>query len=238
MIFARIFVQDFFIQENDLSSISKGKIAMTETRETGRPIVAWANLRLDKRETIVEAASALFLQAGYEATTIADVAARAQMAVGSIYRYVADKRELLEAVRQRFAGQMAAAMRRALEGEGPEAARLSAMVDALAASAMENPAALRFLFLAPQHMEPASACPMAEPMTAALESLLAPDVEAGRMEPVRARAAAELGHGMILACLRRCLGPAPRDDLHPVIVDLLKSGLSDWLGTVRARARC
>ena len=210
---------------------------MTETSESTRPILAWASMRLDKRETIVEAAFALFLQAGYEATTIADVAARAQMAVGSIYRYVADKRELLEAVRLRFAGQMAAAMRRALETDGPEAARVSLMVDALAATATENPAALRFLFLAPQHMEPGPACHMAEPMSEALESLLLPDVEAGRIEPVRARAAAELGHGMILAALRRCLGPGSRDELAPVTLSLLKSGLADWLASVRAIPR-
>src|SRR5690242_12316740 len=52
----------------------------------------------DKREAIVEAAKGLFTTVGYETTTIADVAKKAGVAVGTVYLYFKNKNELLFAV--------------------------------------------------------------------------------------------------------------------------------------------
>src|SRR3954468_14860414 len=56
----------------------------------------------DKRQAIVEAARALFTTEGYESTTIADVARRAGVAVGTVYLYFKNKPELLFAVKGDF----------------------------------------------------------------------------------------------------------------------------------------
>src|SRR5204863_6962653 len=63
-----------------------------ETKETGHK-------KLDKRQAIVDAARSLFTTAGYEATTIADVARKAGVAVGTVYLYFKNKTELLYALK-------------------------------------------------------------------------------------------------------------------------------------------
>src|SRR6476660_6676993 len=55
--------------------------------------------KLDKRQAIVEAARSLFTGVGYEATTIADVARKAGVAVGTVYLYFKNKTELLYAIK-------------------------------------------------------------------------------------------------------------------------------------------
>jgi AcrR family transcriptional regulator len=50
------------------------------------------------RRHILEATEACFVETGYDGTTIRAIAARLGCAVGSIYRYFTDKRELLLAV--------------------------------------------------------------------------------------------------------------------------------------------
>lgn len=48
----------------------------------------------DKRQAIIDAARQIFSRQGYEATTIAEIAAMAGMAVGTIYLYFHNKREI------------------------------------------------------------------------------------------------------------------------------------------------
>jgi AcrR family transcriptional regulator len=48
-----------------------------------------------REETILHAASLEFCEKGYDAATISDIAKRAGIADGTIYKYVSDKRELL-----------------------------------------------------------------------------------------------------------------------------------------------
>lgn len=51
-----------------------------------------------RRQQIIESAYAVFVARGYEATTIADVAAHAGIGQGTVYRYFASKREILDHV--------------------------------------------------------------------------------------------------------------------------------------------
>lgn len=48
----------------------------------------------NKRKAIIDAASVIFSRQGYEATTIAEIAAMAGMAVGTVYLYFRNKREI------------------------------------------------------------------------------------------------------------------------------------------------
>lgn len=158
--------------------------------------------RSNKHEAIIGSAAALFLSKGYEATTIADIARSAGVAVGSIYRYVADKRALLDEVRTQLAGEIATVMKAAMNSSGDERTRLAAMVDAAFVETRRKPDTLRFLFLAPQHLSDAlpDGSP-ADPMAAVLEAALAERVRAGRIHASVARSVARLGHGMVLAGL-------------------------------------
>ncbi|WP_157219117.1 TetR/AcrR family transcriptional regulator [Flavisphingomonas formosensis] len=56
-----------------------------------------------RRAALIEAAGALFVEKGVEATTVEEIAARAGLAKGTVYHYFATKTELLDALRDRFA---------------------------------------------------------------------------------------------------------------------------------------
>ena len=61
---------------------------MTAESRTGRP-------RASSRETLAEAACELFLEQGYEATSIADIAQRAGVSRSSFFNYFASKGDIL-----------------------------------------------------------------------------------------------------------------------------------------------
>ncbi|HEY9313850.1 helix-turn-helix domain-containing protein [Williamsia sp.] len=65
-------------------------------RPRGRPKIE--GLADHRRTQIVEAAFAVLTEKGYDGTSIADIAQRAGMGQGTVYRYVNSKRELLDMV--------------------------------------------------------------------------------------------------------------------------------------------
>ena len=66
---------------------------------TTSPPTAPAGLRergkLDKRRRIVEAARSVFVERGYDAATTREIAQRADVAIGTVFVYARDKRDLL-----------------------------------------------------------------------------------------------------------------------------------------------
>ena len=70
-----------------------------------------------KQERILEAATRLFAEKGYEAVTTAEIAEAAEVGVGTLFRYVGSKAELLVAVmNSRFAEGIEAGLSEATEG--------------------------------------------------------------------------------------------------------------------------
>lgn len=65
-------------------------------RGRGRPPTPGLEER--RRAQIIESAVTVFVRHGYEATTMADIAQHAGIGQGTLYRYVASKRELLDLV--------------------------------------------------------------------------------------------------------------------------------------------
>lgn len=78
-------------------------------------------------EAILAAAERLFLRVGYHATRMADVAAEAGVAVGTLYKHFPSKEALFEALAQRGREEALALMRRCMEHPDP-AERLRSMV--------------------------------------------------------------------------------------------------------------
>jgi AcrR family transcriptional regulator len=98
----------------------------------------------DKREAILRAALALFAERTVGATAMPDVATRAGVAAGTIYRYFASKEELANAVFR----EAKLAMQRALAAHasaGSPREEFRGMWHGLWTFAQEAPAALRFL---------------------------------------------------------------------------------------------
>lgn len=70
------------------------------TRRRGAPS---GPRKADKRRaTLIEAAGKLFVEKGYEATTMDEIAAAANFAKGTLYHYFSNKAELLQVLREGF----------------------------------------------------------------------------------------------------------------------------------------
>jgi AcrR family transcriptional regulator len=80
-----------------------------------------------KRERLVESARALIHEQGANRTTLADIAARAEVPLGNVYYYFKSKDELIGAVLDGYKEQ-AAALTKAFERHRSPQARLKALV--------------------------------------------------------------------------------------------------------------
>lgn len=88
-----------------------------------------AEIRL---EELMDAAEALFLSRGVEATTISDIVAAADVAKGTFYTYFASKGEILQALAKRYTERFMAEVELAVEQHPATAdeARLRAWIEA------------------------------------------------------------------------------------------------------------
>ncbi len=82
-----------------MSSVAPVRPARKPQRAVGRRRV----------EALLEAASAVIAERGFEAATMAEVAARADARIGSLYRFFPNKDALAEALRDRYIERTAAA---------------------------------------------------------------------------------------------------------------------------------
>ncbi len=85
---------------------------MSSESRTGRP-------KASSRETLAEAACELFLEQGFEATSIADITSRAGVSRSSFFNYFGSKSDILWASLDE---RIAALEKRLAAGEGPDAA--------------------------------------------------------------------------------------------------------------------
>ncbi len=83
---------------------------MSTSRSTTQPAAPPRSPRVDKREAILEAALELFVERGFHGTAVPEVADRAGVGAGTIYRYFASKEALVNALYQREKGLLAARM--------------------------------------------------------------------------------------------------------------------------------
>ena len=65
------------------------------------PVISAKRMQ-DRRDSILDAARDAFARAGFEGTSIADIARRAGVSDGLVYRYFTSKRDLLNAVLTAF----------------------------------------------------------------------------------------------------------------------------------------
>jgi AcrR family transcriptional regulator len=83
--------------------------------------------KADKRERLVESATALFHEQGVHRTTLAEVAERAQVPLGNVYYYFKTKDELIGAVLAGYQAQAGALIESFERGRTPQA-RLKALI--------------------------------------------------------------------------------------------------------------
>jgi AcrR family transcriptional regulator len=84
---------------------------------------------LARIEAILDAAAAVVAESGPEALSMNEVARRAGISPGSLYQFFSDKRALLVALTERFAGQLGAAFPLVPDDEVVRAAPLPQLLD-------------------------------------------------------------------------------------------------------------
>jgi len=187
-----------------------------------------------KRPHIERAALRLFVTRGVRGTTVRDIAARAGVAEGTLYRHWRSKRELARALFRECAAAVAADVARAAAAEATARAKLVAAIRVLFRSARDERFLYEMLILPPSREARRFISDAASP-AAVLADVVAAGQRAGELADIDPRLAAECIIGAVnRVAIQRRLGTLPRrlaDYEEDVIVAALAS-----LGGVRRRA--
>jgi AcrR family transcriptional regulator len=146
--------------------------------------------RVARRELIERAATRLFAQRGYAATSVEDVAAAAGISKPMLYRDFESKRDLCVALLERYRDELAAAPLAKFDPAATDwREQIAAMADAWLGWVEDNPDAARLL-LAPirgdadvEHVQRELHARQAQTQTALLREL-APDLDETEAEPL------------------------------------------------------
>ena len=101
----------------------------------------------DKREALLRAALELFAERTFSAAAVPDIAARAHVGPGTVFRHFESKASLANELYRELKNSMHEALLSALERGGSDKQRFLGMWQSLAAMAEANPLGLRFLEL-------------------------------------------------------------------------------------------
>lgn len=106
-----------------------------------------ASERGDKRDAILEAALGLFVERGFHGTAVPEVALRARVGAGTIYRYFDSKEALVNELYQREKGALMARMLDGFPVDAVAREQFRALWRKMAAYVAERPLAFSFLEL-------------------------------------------------------------------------------------------
>jgi AcrR family transcriptional regulator len=107
-----------------------------------------------KRQQILKAATALFIHHGYRKTSISDVAARAQVAKGTVYLYFKNKPEILVHAIAEEKRQYIGLLKPILAPDKPARARLKEWVEMVLVVGSEMPLTSKLLTGDPEFVTP------------------------------------------------------------------------------------
>lgn len=143
----------------------------------------------ERRRRILDAAVEAFAERGYEATSVAEIAAAAGITKPVLYDHFSSKRDLFVELMERARDELTLRGAEAMAADAPLEERVRTAVDAFYAFVEEQPAAARVLLVAPRgepELQDASRQVQAE-ATARLAALLAaePDLLAGAADRER-----------------------------------------------------
>jgi AcrR family transcriptional regulator len=185
-----------------------------------------------KREAIIEAATDLFTNSGYETTTIAHVAKKAGVAVGTVYLYFKNKQEILYAVKYDWDEDFAHLMSQTGLNALPHQQRLRPLIKACFDICSQNTERIQLLGLPPQVMgeihENYQILKGSPAMIGGIERWVAQAIADGVFRPLDPHAAAVISYGMVSAALEQCYsmeGGANRE----LYIDMLVDNMQRWI---------
>jgi AcrR family transcriptional regulator len=115
---------------------------MATKRKRGRPPE-----HPDRRESILEAALACFVERGFHGTAIPRIAAEARIAPGTIYHYFDSKEAMVNALYRKWKTEVAQRVFAAFPPDAPPRQQVAAVWDQMVAFALAHPAAFAFIEL-------------------------------------------------------------------------------------------
>jgi AcrR family transcriptional regulator len=160
----------------------------------------------DKRDAIVEAARELFTSDGYETTTIAHVAKKAGVAVGTVYLYFKNKQEMLFAVKGNWEQQVIEAMADPEIHQMPFAERGYPMIKACFDVCARQTQLVQMMSLTPQTVGNIKDREFQNPvgLLTMVQQFLESGIAAGAFRPVDTEIAAVMIHGVVERSLHQC----------------------------------
>jgi AcrR family transcriptional regulator len=153
-----------------------------------------------KRQAILQAAAALFVQQGYEATSIAEIAKQADVAVGSVYRQFPDKVALLSALHFDLEHELIAVMETAWNCGLPYPDRFHPMFTALFAALTERHAIMPILAMTKELVGHAAYVP-GKAMIHAIRQMYEDGVATGELRAYPLQFIPSMLHGMVNGAL-------------------------------------
>ena len=102
---------------------------------------------VDKREAVFDAALTLFAERGFHGTSMPDIAQRAGVGAGTIYRYFEGKEALVNTLYQHYKSVLAQALLQGFDPDGPPRAAFHAFWANAIAFVQTHPRAFDFLEL-------------------------------------------------------------------------------------------
>lgn len=102
--------------------------------------------KLQRRAEILQAALELFSEKGYHNVSMHEIAARAEFAVGTLYKFFKNKEELYKEILMQTAMLFYSALSKVLEEKGDEYARIKKYLKTKCKFFMENILSVRFYF--------------------------------------------------------------------------------------------
>lgn len=181
---------------------------------------------VDKRNAILEAARALFTTDGYEQTTIAQVARRAGVAVGTVYLYFKNKSDLLSGVKDNWEQEVLRSLLRPELAEIPFHLRARPMLEAAFSICATHTNMVQLMGLQAEMIGHWAKVPA--PILEALKAFLEEGKAKGALRPVDAEIAAVAVYGMVNGALLQCF--LIEGGLHQRrYIDTLVDAVNNWL---------
>jgi AcrR family transcriptional regulator len=187
-----------------------------------RPTERTEARRIETRERIVAAATALVARGGYRAASVSAVAQRAGVATGSVYRHFPSKADLFAEVFRRASQREVHAVRAAAAGAGDSVERLAVTIETFARRALKG-RRLAWALLA-EPVDPAVEAErlrFREAYRDAFAELLASGIAAGELPAQRVEVAGAALVGAIGEALVGPLSPTHRDVDDEAVIDAL-----------------
>jgi TetR/AcrR family transcriptional regulator, cholesterol catabolism regulator len=148
--------------------------------------------QLERRHRVIEAAMALGAEGGYEAVQMRDVAAKADVALGTVYRYFESKDHLLAAALAYWMGTLGVLVNRSPAGEGTAAERVCSLLGSATTTMSRQPKLVAAL-LAPLSSSDPGVVECQEQVSRMMDDLIARAVGEGAPADIGDRARM-LGH--------------------------------------------